>query len=132
MGFDSFLGNFRAVQAVRDMLGRGRVPGSLLFTGLEGTGKKTLALMLARALNCERRGPDGNDFCGECRHCRMADEFIATSVEDLARRREIKDTQKRTDGLVYLDVQLIEPITRYILIRSEEHTSELQSHVNIV
>jgi DNA polymerase III subunit delta' len=116
MGFDSFLGNFRAVQSVRDMLGRGRVPGSLLFTGLEGTGKKTLALMLARALNCERRGPDGNDFCGECRHCRMADEFIATSVEDLARRREIKDTQKRTEGLVYLDVQLIEPITRYILI----------------
>lgn len=116
MGFDSFLGNSRAVQSLRDMLARGRVPGSLLFTGPEGTGKKTLALMLAKGLNCERRGPEGNDFCGECSHCRKADEFIATSVEDLARRREIKDAQKRTEGLLYLDVQLIEPITRYILI----------------
>lgn len=116
MGFDSFLGNPRAVQAVRDMLARGRVPGSLLFTGPEGTGKKTLGLMLAKALNCERRGPQGNDFCGECSHCRNSDEFVATGREDLERRREIKDAQKRTEGLLYLDVQLIEPITRYILI----------------
>ncbi|HET7214912.1 MAG TPA: hypothetical protein VFL79_15075 [Terriglobia bacterium] len=116
MGFDSFLGNAKAVQAVRDMLGRERVPGSMLFTGPEGTGKKTLALMLAKALNCERRGPGGTDFCGECSHCRKSDEFVATSADDLARRREIKDAQKRVEGLVYFDLQLIEPITRYILI----------------
>jgi DNA polymerase III subunit delta' len=116
MGFDSFLGNPRAVQAVREMLGRGRVPGSLLFTGPEGIGKKTLALMLAKALNCERRGPQGDDFCGECSRCRKADEFVATGAEDLARRRDMKDAQKRTEGLIYLDLQLIEPITRYILI----------------
>src|SRR3989449_6960911 len=35
---------------------------------------------------------------------------------DLTRRREIKDAQRRVDGLVYFDVQLIEPITRYILM----------------
>jgi DNA polymerase III subunit delta' len=116
MGFDSFLANAKAVQVVRDMLGRGRVPGSMLFTGPEGTGKKTLALMLAKALNCERRGPGGDDFCGECNRCRKADEFVATGAEDLARRRELKDAQKRVEGLVYLDVQLIEPLTRYILI----------------
>lgn len=101
---------------MRQMLRRGRIPGSLLFTGPEGTGKKTLALMLAKALNCERRGPEGDDFCGECSRCRKADEFIGMSLEDLERRREIKDAQKRTEGLVYLDVQLIEPITRYILM----------------
>jgi len=116
MGFDSFLGNARAVQAVRDMLGRGRVPGSMLFTGPEGVGKKTLAVMLAKALNCERRGTRGDDFCGECGNCRKSDEFAATCAEDLARRRDIKDAQKRVEGLVYLDLQVIEPITRYILI----------------
>ena len=116
MGFDSFLGNPRAVQTIRDMLGRGRVPGSLLFTGPEGIGKKTLALMLAKALNCEQRGSQGDDFCGECGRCRKADEFVAMGAEDLARRRDLKDAQKRTDGLVYLDLQLVEPITRYILI----------------
>ena len=116
MGFDSFLGNAKAVQAVRDMLGRSRMPGSMLFTGPEGTGKKTLALMLAKALNCERRGPQGDDFCGECGHCRKSDEFVAACAEDLARRRDIKDAQKRVEGLVYFDLQLIEPLTRYILI----------------
>ena len=115
------MGNPKAVQAVRDMLGRKRVPGSLLFTGPEGIGKKTLALMLAKALNCERRGPQGDDFCGECGRCRKADEFVAIGTEDLARRRDIKDSQKRTEGLVYLDLQLIEPITRYILIEQIRH-----------
>ena len=54
MGFDSFLGNPQAVAAVREMLAIGRVPGALLFTGPEGVGKKTLALMMAKALVCER------------------------------------------------------------------------------
>jgi DNA polymerase III subunit delta' len=116
MGFDSFLGNAKAVAAVREMLARGRVPGSLLFTGPDGIGKKTLALMLAKALNCERRRPDGDDFCGECSRCRKADEFVALSGEDLATRRGMKDAQKRVEGLVYFDLQLIEPLTRYILI----------------
>lgn len=116
MGFDSFLGNSKAVQAVRDMLARERVPGSLLFTGPEGIGKKTLAIMLAKALNCERRGLQGDDFCGECSRCRKADEFLASGAEDLERRRGIKDAQKRVEGLLYFDLQVIEPLTRYILI----------------
>lgn len=116
MGFDSFLGNAKAVQSVREMLVRGRVPGSLLFTGPDGIGKKTLAIMLAKALNCERRGPQGDDFCGECSRCRKADEFVTSSAEDLERRRAIKDAQKRVDGLVYFDLQVIEPLTRYTLI----------------
>lgn len=116
MGFNSFLGNEKCVRAVRDMLSRKRVPGSMLFTGPEGVGKKTLAMMFAKALNCEQPGPEGNDFCGECEHCRKADDFLAAAAEDTARRREIKDAQRRVEGLVYFDLQLIEPLTRYILI----------------
>lgn len=116
MGVETFLGNSQAVGEVRSMLADNRVPGALLFTGPDGVGKKTLALMLARALNCERRGPGGDDFCGECTRCRKAEEMIASTREDLERRRATKDSSKRADGLVYFDLQLIEPITRYILI----------------
>jgi len=115
MGFESFLGNTKAVTAVREILASGRVPGALLFAGLDGVGKKTLALMLAKALNCEKRPAGGDDFCGECPRCRKAEEFLTATRDDLSRRRESKDAQKRTDGLVYFDIQLIEPITRYIL-----------------
>ncbi|MBZ5513259.1 MAG: hypothetical protein LAN62_00155 [Acidobacteriia bacterium] len=114
MGFESFLGNMKAVEAARAMAASGRVPGALLFTGPDGVGKKTLALMLAKALNCERRGAEG-DFCGECPRCRKADEMLAATREDLARRREAKDPQRRVEGLVYFDLQLIEPLTRFIL-----------------
>jgi DNA polymerase-3 subunit delta' len=66
MAFDQFLGNRRIVSAIRNMLGGGRVPGALLFTGPRGRGKFTLARMFAQAANCERLR---DDFCGECDTC---------------------------------------------------------------
>jgi DNA polymerase-3 subunit delta' len=74
MGFDQFIGNERIVSALRAMLGGGRVPNALLFTGPRGIGKFTLARMFAQASNCERLK---DDFCGECDACvriaRLAD-----------------------------------------------------------
>lgn len=116
MGFETFLGNPKAVAIVREMLAVGRVPGALLFAGPDGAGKKTLAVMLAKALNCERRPPQGDNFCGECRRCLKAEEMVTASREDLMRRREIKDAARRVEGLVYFDLQVIEAITRFILI----------------
>ncbi len=112
MGLDSFLGNPQAVTAVREMLASGRVPGALLFSGPDGVGKKTLALMLAKGLVCERAGAD---FCGECARCRKADQMLAAAREDFARRREIKESARRVEGLIYFDLQIIEPITKFIL-----------------
>lgn len=113
MGFSEFIGNPSAVAVVRTMLASNAVPGSLLFSGPEGVGKKTLAMMLAKALDCERLN---DDFCNECAHCRKIQDMLALASADLAGRREMKDSVRRVDGLVYFDVQLIEPITRYILI----------------
>lgn len=116
MGFDSFLGNAKAVDTLRAMLSASRVPGALLFSGPEGVGKKTLAMMVAKAINCERRGPGESDFCGRCSRCLKADQMFVAGAEDLARRRELKDASRRGEGLASFDLQLIEPITRYILI----------------
>jgi DNA polymerase III subunit delta' len=66
MGFREFIGNERIVSALRGMLGRGRVPSALLFTGPRGVGKFTLARMFAQAANCERLR---DDFCGQCASC---------------------------------------------------------------
>jgi DNA polymerase-3 subunit delta' len=112
MSFDSFLGNPNAVETVREMLRADRLPGALLFTGPDGVGKRTLALMLAKASVCERFK---DDFCGECAHCRRADDMIATASEDLAERRARKESARRLEGLVYFDLQLIAPLTRNIL-----------------
>jgi DNA polymerase-3 subunit delta' len=68
MGFSEFLGNERIVRALRGALAGNRVPHALLFTGPRGVGKYTLALMFAKAANCERLT---DDFCGQCTSCKM-------------------------------------------------------------
>ena len=45
------------------------VPQSLLFDGPEGIGKRTTALALAAAINCQQPGIDG-DACGACSSCK--------------------------------------------------------------
>ncbi|WP_373500957.1 DNA polymerase III subunit delta' [Desulfococcus sp.] len=44
----------KAVEILSVLLRKGKVPHALLFTGIEGIGKRTLALMFAMALNCRR------------------------------------------------------------------------------
>jgi DNA polymerase III subunit delta' len=113
VGFDAFLGNERIVRALRGMLGRGRVPSALLFTGPRGIGKYTLARMFAQAANCQRLQ---DDFCGECDSCRrmapLADP--APLIEaGLAERGESADAAavERTPLIIesHPDVWLIVP-----------------------
>jgi DNA polymerase-3 subunit delta' len=112
MGFTNFLGNPQAVAAVREMIASGHVPGALLFAGPDGAGKKTLAMMMAKALVCERGSAD---FCDQCPRCHMAEQMFTAAREDLERRRAIKETARRVEGMIYFDLQLIEPITKFIL-----------------
>ena len=53
---------------LKGAIARGRVAHGYLLCGPRGTGKTTLARVLAMALNCERRGDASLDGepCGEC------------------------------------------------------------------
>ncbi len=67
MSLAAVLGHDRIRGVLVRALRQGRFPNSLLFSGPEGVGKRTLALAAARALLCER-GLEG-DACGQCRAC---------------------------------------------------------------
>src|SRR5260370_30036114 len=66
--FSKLIGNEEAGDTLRRLLNNGRVPGSLLFTGEQGIGKKLFALELAKALNCRNRV--GVEACDECSSCK--------------------------------------------------------------
>jgi len=52
MGFSDFHGNEEVVRRLREMLARDRFPQAVILAGPAGAGKYTLALMLAKAINC--------------------------------------------------------------------------------
>src|SRR5262245_22975496 len=66
--FSDLIGNEEVKESLRHLLASGRLPGSLLFAGEEGIGKKLFALELGKALNCRNRhGVEACDACSSCK-----------------------------------------------------------------
>ena len=83
MPFSDFHGNAELVRRLREMLARNRFPQAVVLAGPAGSGKYTLSLMLAKAMNClDPPATDGlPDFCGNCSNC-----MRIAQAEDLAAR----------------------------------------------
>ena len=78
MRFEEFIGNPSVINRLRTRLREGRFPHGLLFAGPEGVGKRTCALMLAKALNCQET--DADNFCDNCAQCKKIDSGVHADV----------------------------------------------------
>ena len=68
MGFETLLGNARLKENLSGSLRQGRISHFYLISGPVGSGKKTLARLLAAAMLCT----EGEKPCGVCKDCRKA------------------------------------------------------------
>jgi DNA polymerase-3 subunit delta' len=67
MAFKDILGNSRVKMILRKALQKDKVPNSMLFCGPEGIGKRDMALVVAKAMNCERKKDDACEVCSSCK-----------------------------------------------------------------
>ncbi len=92
MGFDEVLGQKHVVRLLKGALSEKRVAHAYLFAGPGGVGKRFVAKMLARALNCA--GGDSTDSCGSCSAC---DRIARRAYPDVAWIRP--EGRSRTIGI---------------------------------
>jgi DNA polymerase-3 subunit delta' len=68
MSFLDICGHEKQIVILKQALAQNRVGHSYLFSGIDASGKKTLALEFAKVVNCEKVD-EINDSCGECPAC---------------------------------------------------------------
>ncbi len=100
--FDEVVGQQHVVRTLRNAVEQGKVHHAYLFVGSRGTGKTSMAKILARSLNCERGGPTVTP-CGECESCRTI--AAGTSVDviemDAASNRSVDDIRDLRERVAY-------------------------------
>ena len=100
--FDEVVGQQHVVRTLRNAVEQGKVHHAYLFVGSRGTGKTSMAKILARSLNCERGGPTVNP-CGECESCLTI--ASGTSIDviemDAASNRSVDDVRDLRERVAY-------------------------------
>ncbi|MBM4271455.1 MAG: DNA polymerase III subunit delta' [Deltaproteobacteria bacterium] len=100
MTFKDIYGHERQIGVLRNAIAAGRVSHAYLFFGMKGIGKRTVAEVFAKALNC-REGKSDFDACGRCLSCRKADrnnhpDVITVKAEgQFIQVKEIREIQEQ-------------------------------------
>ena len=105
--FDDVVGQEPVVRTLRNAVQRGKVHHAYLFVGSRGTGKTSMAKILAACLNCNRSPTHPTiEPCGECESCiSIAHASSLDVIEmDAASNNSVDDIRELRESVAYSPV----------------------------
>lgn len=102
--FSDVVGQGHVTRTLRNALSAGRIGHAYLFSGPRGTGKTSVAKILAKAVNCMR--PDTGEPCGRCEPCQAiaASRSLDVLEIDAASHRGIEEIRELREKIKYSPV----------------------------